>query len=100
MTRRSDKRGGAGSAVPAMASAPPSESLDDFPAALHDDPMPWETPRPELIVWPWGVESGKALTRFGSEDLLAKRRRLAQHGKHYEYLIEEIDRILTERGGE
>lgn len=68
--------------------------LSERPAQLDapDDPP----------TWPFGDEErGRLLSSFTSAQLLAKRGWLERHNKTGDvtWLIEEIDSVLSERGG-
>lgn len=79
-----------------------TEELSDFPEALRDtERYPWE----ELVEpyrWLWGADRGKPLIDIDSRELLRKRRWLTERmgpGRCYMGLVQEIDRVLTERQG-
>lgn len=68
------------------------------------------TERPEQLdapdeppTWPFGddEERGRLLSSFTSAQLLAKRHWLERHNKTGDltWLIEELDGVLSERGG-
>lgn len=80
-----------------------SEELSDFPAAFQTpDVMPWEMPT-DGIRWPWGRHAGRPLREFASRELIYMRRHVVRRngaGSYFQKLLDEIDAILTERGGE
>ena len=76
----------------------------EIPEALRrpEPPYPWEEP-PPTVRWMWGADTGKPLTAIGSKELLRKRRWLVEKqgmGTYFTRLIQAIDDILMERGGE
>ena len=82
------------------------EPLDAFPEALRDtETYPWDLPKNagERYRWLWGADYGKPLEDLDSRELLRKRAWLesqAGPGRCYAGLVMEIDKVLTERGGE
>lgn len=77
-----------------------SEELDEYPSAFRDtDKMPWDL-GPPPIVWQWGADMGKLLTEISSKELVRKRRWLERDPEAFADLIQAIDQVLTERGGE
>ena len=75
------------------------DDLSDYPEALRDDTVyPWYESWPP-VVWQWGADMGKLLTEISSRELVRKRAWLEQRETHPE-LVEAIDAVLTERGGE
>ena len=82
-----------------------SESLDDFPEVLRDtETYPWEiSPKAgEVFRWLWGADRNKPLDEIDSRELVRKRAWLEDRmgpGRCYGGLIQEIDRVLTERQG-
>ncbi len=80
-----------------------SENLSDFPEALRGEPevMPWDTGEP--LRWQWGRHAGLALREFKSQELIYMRRQVERRngaGTYFQMYLDEIDAILTERGGE
>ena len=72
--------------------------FDDLPEQLRDiESMPWE--EIPAVVWPFGADLGKLLSDIPSRELVRKRKWLEERETHPE-LIEAIDQVLTERGGE
>lgn len=82
-----------------------TERLDEFPEALKDDTVyPWDIPKDagEKYIWLWGLDYGKPLEDLDSRELVRKRAWLESQmgpGRCYQGLIQEIDKVLTERGG-
>ena len=69
---------------------------------LSERPPLLDSPDPEP-VWPYGKEErGFLLSSFTTNQLLGKRKWLEARNSRgdLDWLIEEIDRILTQRGGE
>jgi hypothetical protein len=75
----------------------PSDGLEEFPPELQDDGalMPWEI-APECPVWPFGADRGIPIAELPTERLVSHRRWL----EGFLGLIQAIDDVLTERGGE
>lgn len=77
-----------------------TEELDEFPRAFADDEiMPWERDR-EAPLWLWGLDRGKRLDDIESKELVRKRKWLERDPAAFVDLIQAIDQVLTERGGE
>ena len=76
------------------------EDLDEYPHAFRDtERMPWdESPPP--VVWQWGADMGKLLTDIPSRELVRKRKWLERDPEAFAGLIQAIDDVLTQRGGE
>ena len=85
-----------------LSSAPVAEELNDFPACLRDtETYPWEGEEP--ICWPFGIRAGTPLQDFSSATLLHFRGIVARkngRGSYFKPLLDAIDAVLFERGGE
>ena len=79
-----------------------SEGLDEMPMAFRGEPdkMPWDESDADRVPWIDGTPLGS----FSSKTLLAHRKLLVKKngrlGHYFDDLIEAIDTVLTERGGE
>ena len=77
-----------------------SEQLDEYPDAFQGtDKMPWETSEADQVTW----IDGSPLGDFPSSVLLSHRKLLVKKqgkGSYFQDMIDAIDTILTERGGE
>jgi hypothetical protein len=78
------------------------DGLDQYPDFGPPDVMPWDTAPPSeasQVLW----ITGEPLGDFSSRTLLAHRQLLIKkqgRGSYFQDLIEAIDTVLTERGGE
>ena len=78
--------------------------FSEIPEALRGpkETMPWDEEIPP-VLWMWGLDAGKALRDIGSKELLRKRgwlvKRQGLYGTYFDFLIAEIDQVLTERQG-
>jgi len=79
------------------------ERLDEFPEALRDDTTyPWDAEE-SPIYWPFGPRAGTPLGDFSSNALVRMHREVELKngaGHYFDPLLQEIERMLTERQGE
>ena len=77
-----------------------SERLDEYPESLRDRvKYPWQESEADRVPW----ITGEPLGNFPSSVLLSHRRLLVKKqrgGSYFQNMIDAIDTILTERGGE
>lgn len=73
--------------------------MDEFPDFGTPDVMPWDL-GPAAVTWLWGADMGRLLTDISSKELLRKRKWLERDTEAFAELIQAIDDVLTERGGE
>ena len=78
-----------------------SEDLSEYPESLRDETIPpWEESETSRVLW----ITGEPLGSFPSSVLLSHRRLLVkkngERGHYFDDLIQAIDDVLTERGGE
>jgi len=76
-----------------------SERLDEYPDFGTEPPMPWEESEASRVPW----ITGEPLGDFPSSTLMAHRKLLVKKqrgGSYFQNMIDAIDQILTERGGE
>jgi hypothetical protein len=76
-----------------------TDDLSERPDFGPPDKMPWDESEADRALWIDGTPLGD----FSSQTLLAHRRLLVKKqgaGNYFQDMIDAIDAVLTERGGE